>query len=191
MTRAWSSSRVRRAWPRSCSRSACRLANRVRQQLWRYYPQLLALNEDVTVEWILALWTMAPTPAKAARLRETTVARLLGRHRIRRLDAASVLDVLRQPAITVAAGVTEAAVLHLRSLVARLRLANTEFHQAEQKLDEFMCAEPGCGSGEHDLCEQDPALPGRTIVSQTATGQAIRSRAGITPPCGPSRVWRR
>src|SRR4051812_4949312 len=116
-----------------------RLANRIRQQLWRYYPQLLELGEDVTAEWILALWTLAPTPAKAAQLREATVARLLGRHRIRRLDAASVLGVLRQPAITVAAGVTEAAVLHLRSLVARLRLANTEFHQAEQKLDE-LCA---------------------------------------------------
>jgi transposase len=82
---------------------------------------------------------LAPTPAKAADLSEVTVARLLGQHRIRRLDAASVLGVLRQPAITVAAGVTEAAVLHLRSLVARLRLANTEFHQAERKLDE-LCA---------------------------------------------------
>src|SRR3954453_17651839 len=116
-----------------------RLANRIRQQLWRYYPQLLELNEDVAAEWILALWSVAPTPAKAAQLREATVARLLGRHRIRRLDAASVLGVLRQPAITVAAGVTEAAVLHLRSLVARLRLGNTEFHQAEHKLDE-LCA---------------------------------------------------
>ena len=46
---------------------------------------------------------------------------------------------MRQPAITVAEGVTEAAVLHLRSLVARLRLANREFHQAERKLDE-LCA---------------------------------------------------
>jgi Transposase/Transposase IS116/IS110/IS902 family len=116
-----------------------RLGNRVRQQLWRYYPQLLELGEDVTAEWILALWSLAPTPAKAAHLREATVARLLARHRIRRLEAASVLDVLRQPAITVAAGVTEAAVLHLRSLVARLRLANAEFRQAEQKLDE-LCA---------------------------------------------------
>ena len=88
---------------------------------------------------ILALWSVAPTPAKAAQLREATVARLLARHRIRRLDAASVLGVLRRPAITVATGVTEAAVLHLRSLVARLRLANTEFHQAERKLDE-LCA---------------------------------------------------
>src|SRR3954464_6135722 len=116
-----------------------RLANRIRQQLWRYYPQLLELGEDVTAEWILALWTLAPTPAQAAQLREATVARLLARHRIRRLDAASVLGVLRQPAITVAAGVTEAAVLHLRSLVARLRLANTELHQAEKKPD-ALCA---------------------------------------------------
>ena len=116
-----------------------RLANRVRQQLWRYYPQLLELGEDGTAEWILALWSLAPTPAKAVHLREATVARLLARHRIRRLEAASVLDVLRQPAITVAAGVTEAAVLHLRSLVARLHLANAKFRQAEQKLDE-LCA---------------------------------------------------
>jgi len=73
---------------------------------------------------------MAPTPAKAARLREAMLARLLRQHRIRKLDAQAALGILRQPAITVGAGVTEAAVLHLRSLVARLRLANQELHQA-------------------------------------------------------------
>jgi transposase len=114
-----------------------RLANRVRQQLWRYYPQLLELADDIAAEWVLALWTMAPTPDKAARLRETTIAKLLRQHRIRRIDAETALGILRQPAITVAAGVTEAAVLHLHSLVARLRLANREFHQAERKLDEL------------------------------------------------------
>src|SRR5215210_5449776 len=96
-----------------------RLANRIRQQLWRPYPQLLELADDVTAEWVLELRSLAPTPAKAARLREATLARLLRRHRIRRLDAAGVLAVLRQPAITVAAGVTEAAALHLHSLVVR------------------------------------------------------------------------
>src|SRR3954470_18034241 len=101
-----------------------RLSNRIRQQLWRYYPQLLAVSDDVTAEWVLELWTLAPTPAKTARLRETTLARLLQRHRIRRVDAEQVVGLLRQPAIPVAEGVTEAAVLHLRSLVARLRLAN-------------------------------------------------------------------
>src|SRR3712207_9517100 len=68
------------------------------------------------------------------------------RHRIRKLDAAGVLAVLRRPAITVAAGVAEAAVLHLHSLVVRLRLANTEFRQAERKLGE-LCA--GLRSEEH------------------------------------------
>ena len=116
-----------------------RLGNRIRQQLWRYYPQLLEVSDDVTVEWVLHLWTLAPTPAKAARLRASTLVRLLQEHRIRRVDAEKVLGLLRQPAITVAEGVTEAAVLHLRSLVARLRLANREFHQAERKLDE-LCA---------------------------------------------------
>jgi transposase len=116
-----------------------RLGNRIRQQLWRYYPQLLAVIDDVTAEWVLDLWTLAPTPTKAARLREATLARLLQEHRIRRVDAERALGILRQPAITVAEGVTEAAVLHLRSLVARLRLANREFHQAERKLDE-LCA---------------------------------------------------
>jgi transposase len=116
-----------------------RLGNRIRQQLWRYYPQLLEVSDDVTVEWVLDLWTLAPTPAKAARLRASTLVRLLQEHRIRRVDAEKVLGLLRQPAITVAEGVTEAAVLHLRSLGARLRLANREFHQAERKLD-ALCA---------------------------------------------------
>ena len=35
------------------------------------------MSDDVTAEWVLDLWTLAPTPAKAARLRETTLARLL------------------------------------------------------------------------------------------------------------------
>src|SRR4028118_2017535 len=81
----------------------------MRLQLWRPYRQLLELTDDLTAEWILELWAMAPTPAEAARLREATIAKLLSQHRIRRLDAAGVLGVLRRPAITVAAGGTEAA----------------------------------------------------------------------------------
>src|SRR3954465_1470767 len=70
-----------------------RLANRIRQQLWRYYPQLLALTGDLTAEWILELWSLAPTPAKATGLREATIAKLLSQHCIRRLGAADVLEV--------------------------------------------------------------------------------------------------
>src|SRR3978361_68045 len=93
-----------------------RLGNRIRQQLWRYYPQLLELTDDVAAEWVLELWLMAPTPAKAARLRETTLARLLKQHRIRKISAETAISTLRAPALTVAVGGTEATVLHLRSL---------------------------------------------------------------------------
>jgi transposase len=177
-----------------------RLANRIRQQLWRYYPQLLELGEDVTAEWILALWSVAPTPAKAAQLREATVARLLARHRIRRLDAASVLGVLRQPAITVAAGVTEAAVLHLRSLVARLRLANTEFHQAEQKLDE-LCARLSQDAtvAAHGPCDAAilRSLPGvglvvlATLLTEAGDPLARRDYAALRTLSGVAPVTKR
>ena len=44
-----------------------RLANRVRQQLWRYYPQASELTDDVADDWFLALWQQVPTPAAAAK----------------------------------------------------------------------------------------------------------------------------
>ncbi len=177
-----------------------RLGNRIRQQLWRYYPQLLDLTDDVAAEWVLALWTMAPTPAKAARLREATLARLLKQHRIRRIDAAAALGILRQPAIQVAAGVTEAAVLHLRSLVARLRLANHEFHQAERKLDELCAtltqAAPAQGNTPCDAAILS-SLPGvgrstlATLLTEAGGPLARRNYAALRTLTGVAPVTKR
>jgi len=178
-----------------------RLSNRVRQQLWRYYPQLLELADDVAAEWVLALWTIAPTPAKAARLREATVAKLLKQHRIRRVDAETALGILRQPAITVAEGVTEAAVLHLHSLVARLRLANREFHQAERKLDELCTelgkpADAGEGSAVTDAAILS-SLPGvgtvtlATLLTEAAGPLARRDYAALRTLSGVAPVTKR
>ena len=173
-----------------------RLGNRIRQQLWRYYPQLLELTDDIAAEWLLALWTLAPTPAKAARLRETTLARLLKQHRIRRIDAKTALGILRAPAIRVGAGVTEAAVLHLRSLVARLRLANREIHQAERKLDELCAAltraEAGKGGepGDAAILASLPGVGRSTLATllTEASGPltrrdctALRTLSGVAP----------
>ena len=97
-----------------------RLVNRVRQQLWRYYPQVLAVEGDLAKAWLLELWQLAPTPAKARRVRKETIARLLKRHRVRYIDAGEVLRRLREPAIPVAPGTTEAAVAHIRSVADRL-----------------------------------------------------------------------
>jgi hypothetical protein len=45
-----------------------RLGNRVSHQLWRYYPQMLELTNDVAADCFLQLWAMVPTPAKAKRI---------------------------------------------------------------------------------------------------------------------------
>ncbi len=192
-----------REWSRlaeELQRERLRLANRIRQQLWRYYPQLLALSDDLGAEWILELWSLAPTPAEAARLREATLARLLRRHRIRRLDAAGVLGVLRQPAIAVAAGVTEAAVLHLRSLVARLRLANTELRQAERQLD-ALCAglRRDAGAVAHGPCDAAilRSLPGvgtvilATLLTEAGDPLARRDHAALRTLSGVAPVTKR
>src|SRR5262249_37420564 len=42
-----------------------RLANRLRDQLWRYYSQMLELG-DLDEDWMLDLWEAAPTPEKAS-----------------------------------------------------------------------------------------------------------------------------
>ncbi len=112
-----------------------RLANRLRQQLWRYYPQAAKLTDDVAEDWFLALWQKVPTPASAAKVTEKAIARLLHEYHIRRLDAAAVLETLRKTPLFVAPGTTEAACAHIRSLAARLLLVNQQIKEAQQSLD--------------------------------------------------------
>ena len=114
-----------------------RLGHRMRAQLWRYYPQLLELGENVTDSWVLDIWTAAPTPAAARQLRKARVARLLKRNRIRRIDADGVLQILRQPAIQVAPGTTPAAVAGLTLIVERLRLVQRQLADTRGRIDDI------------------------------------------------------
>jgi transposase len=130
---------------RECSRIAdeltqerVRLANRLREQLWRYYPQMIEVAEDLAADWVLELWKLVPTPAAARRVREQTVARLLKQHRIRRTSAPDLLERLRAPAITVAPGTTEAAGIHINSLIRRLVVINRELRAIRAKLDRMI-----------------------------------------------------
>jgi transposase len=142
-----------RAWSRlseELTGERVRLSNRVHHELWRYYPQIAKLTDDLAAAWFLELWTLAPTPAKARRLRKSTIEQLLKQHRIRRIDAETVLRTLREPAIRVADGVAEAASVHLRSLIARLRLVTRELREAERQLDRICTA-----IGETDAAAED------------------------------------
>jgi transposase len=147
-----------REWTRihdELTQERSRLANRVRDQLWRYYPQARDLSDDLAADWFLDLWQQVPTPAQAARTSEKTVARILKQHRIRRLDAGTVLRVLRAQALTVAPGTGEAASAHIRTLAARARLINAQLKEAQRRLDE-LCGviEAAAEASPGQICEQ-------------------------------------
>src|SRR6516164_3806673 len=106
-----------------------RHANRLREQLQRYYPQMLQFDSDLAEEWLLELWERAPTPARATRLRLAEVEKLLRRHRIRRIYAAEVLATLKEQPLIVAPGVIEAAVAHIGVLIESIRLFNRQLKE--------------------------------------------------------------
>ena len=121
-----------------------RLGNRVQDLVWRFYPQMLALTDDVAAPWFLDPWRLirtpekaarVRTPEKAARVREATVDCLLKRHRIRRLSAADVLERLRTPAIPLAPGTVSAATAHLEAVAKRLDLINRQMLAVDERLD--------------------------------------------------------
>ena len=111
-----------------------RLSNRVREQLWRYYPQILEAVGSVADPWFLDFWARVPTPAKARRVQRRGLESLLKRHRIRRITADQLIQILRAPAVPVAPGATEAAVAHIRSASERLRLVQRQLADAKREI---------------------------------------------------------
>ena len=194
-----------RAWSRlaeELTEERVRLSNRVHHELWRYYPQMPKLTDDLAASWFLELWTIAPTPAKARRLRKSTVEQLLKQHRIRRVDAETVIRTLREPAIKVADGVAEAASVHIRSLIARLRVVNRELREAERQLDKICAAigETEAASGD-GLQRQDvmilksmPGIGRINLAALLAEGSGPLSRRdylALRTLCGAAPVTKR
>jgi transposase len=179
-----------------------RLTNRMREQLWRYFPALLEIENDLGAAWLLDLWEAVPTPAKAARIREATIAGLLKRHRIRRFDAARVLAVLRQPPLDVAAGTTEAASAHIHMLVARIRLVNRQLKQAHHQLDALTARlipaeEAGPGQTKQHDVEILASLPGvgrivlATLLAEAFDALQRRDYAALRSLTGTAPVTKR
>ena len=176
-----------------------RYANRLRDQLLRYYPQILELTDDVADRWFLELWRLVPTPAAASRVREKTIAKLLVERRIRRFDAKHVLTKLREKPLTVAGGVTEAAVAHIATLADRIGLVNRQLKDVNAKLDRLtnkLAApepEPGQEREQHDV-DILRSLPGvgrmvlATLLAEASQPLAARDYHALRTLCGVAPV---
>lgn len=185
-----------------------RLCNQMREQLWRYYPQMLELaGEGLDDPWILQLWGLAPTPAQAKRLRRTQVDPLLKKARIRRIDAKGVFAILKAPPVAVSAASVEAASAHVRLLIQRLTLVGQQIRQTEKRLDQLLEALAGPEQAEEDQAEGQPkaqrdvtilrSLPGvarvvaATLLAEASEPLQRRDYHALRCLCGTAPVTRR
>ncbi len=86
---------------------------------------------DAVLHWPIELWEMAPTPAKARRIRVSTVQKLLKRHRVRRIDAHGALKILRSAEIDLQPGTILGRVAHIKVILERMRLADRQLKETE------------------------------------------------------------
>lgn len=162
-------------------------ANRLRAQLQRYYPQFLTLSNDLTCQWVLDLWRHFPSPSSSSsKASAATIAKILKKHRVRRMKTPEVLTILRNRPITVAPGAAEASIDHIRLIVDRLELLNRQMHHCDSQIDKLVAdhAAEATDNEEHTCEQRDIAilqsLPGvgRVVLATllAEAPQAVRSR---------------
>jgi transposase len=173
-----------------------RLTHRLRDQLLRFYPQVLALCPAADEPWLWALLAQAPTPAAGRRQSLRAVRALLRAQRIRRIPAEALHEALQHPALPVAPGTAEAASEHVALLLPRLRLVHAQQAQCERRLETLLAAlteaTPEDGR-EHRDAEILRSLPGvGRVVAATMLAEAsrplaareyqtVRAQTGVAP----------
>ena len=162
----------------NCNRHCCQL----REQLYRYYPQLLQLCSSANEPWLWDLLEMASTPSIARRLTVARIGKLLRTHRIRRLQPADVIDTLRQPGFQLAAGTAEAASEHALLLVPHLRLIrqqrSTLAARIQAVLDELTAPVDASDQCQHRDAAIILSLPGvGRVVAATMLAEASQALA--------------
>lgn len=131
-----------REWSRlseDLTRERIRLANRMREQLWRYYPQFLKAGRRRRGSAVGAGPVAEPADAagRPACSADDADPRLK-QHRIRRLDAGGLRERLRAPAVKLTPAAAEAATTHVRLVVERLALVNRQLDHVRGQLEEVV-----------------------------------------------------
>jgi len=172
-----------------------RSANRLRDQLHRFYPQMLHLCSGADESWLWDLIDLAPTPAHAALLSKEQRQRVLKAHRLRRVKATEVLTCLQASALPVAPGAAEAAQVHCAFLLPCLRVLAEQLQACSQRVSALLhtlAQEPGEGEGPSDVAIVQ-SLPGvgrkitAWLFAEAAQAlaerdlQVVRTHGGVAP----------
>ena len=178
-----------------------RLANRLREQLYRVHAPWLTLCAAADESWLWTLLAEAPHPDAWARLPRRRLTSVLKTHRIRRLTADAVREALQQPRLHVAAGVPEAVASRMASLVPQLQLVHTQRldteRQIEHRLASLASAEPEGEPREHRDAEILRSVPGvgrmvaATMLTEASGLLAARDYATLRTSGGAAPVTKR
>ena len=175
---------------------------RLQNQLWdlarRYYPALLQLCSAPNEPWLWDLWEAAPLAAQGARLPLSRITRILKEHRIRRIDAAGVREILAAPALRLAPGAAEAASEHVLVLLPLLRMLHRQEAQVSQRIARLLeeLAAPEDQTEEHRDAAILLSLPGvgrkvaATVLSEAYQAVAERDYHGFRQQGGAAPVTR-
>lgn len=181
-----------------------RVSNRLRDQLQRFFPQMLRLCPAANEPWIWRLLTLVPTPAHALRVRPSAVQRVLTQARIRRVTAAEVVHTLRAPALRVAPGTVEAAAQRVGILLPQLTLLHGQRRDIGKRLADRLDAltrTPGQEREHHDatILLSSPGIGIRIAATMLAEApealrrrdyHALRSLGGLAPVTSASGKYR-
>lgn len=175
-----------------------RYACQLREQLQRYYPQLLTLSPQADEPWLWSLLEAAPQAAKSKRLSEARVAKLLRAHRVRRLSAPQIIEQLRAPGFALVPGTVEAASEHALLLVPHLRLLAEQRAELATRLEAVLEELAGEEAAEGEKQQHRDvtilrSLPGAgrvvaaTMLAEAAQAlaerdyHALRAYSGVAP----------
>jgi transposase len=182
------------------SQDLTRQTNRLRDQLYRVLPQLLALCEGADEPWLWDLLEVASTPERLARLREKTIDGVLKRNRIRRLTASELKAALGVQPLRVAPGVVEASNAHMRAVLPICRVLAEQRRACEQRIDELLerlkGAEPET-EGQHRDAAIIDSLPGvgrvilAAMLAEASQAIAERDEGRLRAEMGVAPVTRR
>jgi transposase len=175
------------------------LGNRLREQLHRYFPQILELGSIYDGRWLWELLKVAPTPELAKRLSLAKLGSLLKKHRIRSFTPDQVREVLQAEPLRVAAGVTEACRKHVALLLARLSLVYEQKAEVEREIETLLeeLSVPAEGKAEHRDALLLQSLPGlgklvcATMLAEASEPLERRDYTTLRAICGAAPVTKR
>jgi transposase len=179
-----------------------RLANRLRDQLFRIDAAWLALSPAADDPWLWTLLRESPDPAAWPRLARRRIAAALRAHRIRRLTVDDVLATLQQPRLTGAPGVADAVALRIASLMPQLVLVHDQRAAAERRIEQALdtlaaAPDPDAEAPEHRDVEILRSLPGvgrmvaATMLTEATAAVAARDYDMLRTHGGTAPVTKR